>query len=160
VVTLNFHRNATRRALCALRVALVLLVLGVASATVQNTSTVAAQAAPTATNADTCSELALAPALVDALNSGDEGGTVALFDPEATLTADRYAWTHFEIRLWATSRRTTAPRPICQPQSCLDAVAAGRLSVPVHRSYTLDELATAHADMETGPTTGKLVVLL
>jgi NADPH:quinone reductase-like Zn-dependent oxidoreductase len=45
-------------------------------------------------------------------------------------------------------------------QSFLDAVAAGRLTVPLHHTYTLDEIATAHADMEAGNATGKLVVVL
>ena len=44
-------------------------------------------------------------------------------------------------------------------QSFLDGVAAGRLAVPIHRSYALDEIVTAHADMEVGNATGKLVVL-
>jgi NADPH:quinone reductase-like Zn-dependent oxidoreductase len=44
-------------------------------------------------------------------------------------------------------------------QDYLDAVAAGRLTVPVHRAYTLDEIAQAHADMENGDATGKLVVV-
>jgi NADPH:quinone reductase-like Zn-dependent oxidoreductase len=44
-------------------------------------------------------------------------------------------------------------------QSFLDAVAAGRLTVPLHRTYRLDEIAIAHADMEAGNATGKLVVL-
>jgi NADPH:quinone reductase-like Zn-dependent oxidoreductase len=44
-------------------------------------------------------------------------------------------------------------------QAYLDAVAAGRLSVPIHRIYALDEIVTAHADMEHGRATGKLVVL-
>jgi NADPH:quinone reductase len=44
-------------------------------------------------------------------------------------------------------------------QSFLDAVAAGRLTVPLHRTYTLDEIATAHSGMEAGNATGKLVVL-
>ena len=44
-------------------------------------------------------------------------------------------------------------------QSFLDAVAAGRLRVPIQRTYTLDEIATAYADMEAGRTTSKLVVL-
>src|SRR4051812_24834530 len=44
-------------------------------------------------------------------------------------------------------------------QAYLDAVAAGRLSVPIDRTYTLDETAHAHADMEHGRATGKLVVL-
>ena len=44
-------------------------------------------------------------------------------------------------------------------QSFLDHVAAGRLKVPIHRAYPLDEIVTAHADMEEGNATGKLVVL-
>jgi NADPH2:quinone reductase len=44
-------------------------------------------------------------------------------------------------------------------QSFLDAVAAGDAVVPIHRPYRLDEIADAHADMETGRATGKLVVL-
>ena len=43
-------------------------------------------------------------------------------------------------------------------QSFLDDVAAGRITVPIDRSYTLDEIATAHADMEAGNAVGKLVV--
>jgi NADPH:quinone reductase-like Zn-dependent oxidoreductase len=44
-------------------------------------------------------------------------------------------------------------------QAYLDAIAAGRLTVPIHGTYTLDEIAQAHADMEHGRATGKLVVL-
>src|SRR5438876_3995044 len=44
-------------------------------------------------------------------------------------------------------------------QAYLDAVAAGRLTVPIQRTYTLDEIAQAHADMEHGRATGKLVVI-
>src|SRR5207247_11225456 len=43
-------------------------------------------------------------------------------------------------------------------QAYLDGVAARRLTVPIHRTYTLDELAQAHAAMEHAPATGKLVV--
>jgi NADPH:quinone reductase-like Zn-dependent oxidoreductase len=43
-------------------------------------------------------------------------------------------------------------------QSFLDDVAAGRLKVPIGRVYALDEIATAHADMEQGNVAGKLVV--
>jgi NADPH:quinone reductase-like Zn-dependent oxidoreductase len=53
-----------------------------------------------------------------------------------------------------------ADLPAAVLQSFLDAVAAGRLTVPLHRTYTLDEIATAHADMEAGNATGKLVVLI
>jgi NADPH:quinone reductase-like Zn-dependent oxidoreductase len=44
-------------------------------------------------------------------------------------------------------------------QDYLDAVAAGRLTVPIHRTYALEEIVEAHADMEQGRATGKLVVL-
>src|SRR6266700_4546829 len=44
-------------------------------------------------------------------------------------------------------------------QAYLDEVAAGRLTVPIHRTYGLDEIAQAHADMEHGRATGKLVVI-
>jgi NADPH:quinone reductase len=44
-------------------------------------------------------------------------------------------------------------------QSFLDDVAAGRLTVPIDRTYTLDDIASAHEDMEAGNAAGKLVVL-
>jgi NADPH:quinone reductase len=44
-------------------------------------------------------------------------------------------------------------------QSFLDRVAAGGLTVPIDRTYTLDEIAAAHADMEANRATGKLVVI-
>jgi NADPH:quinone reductase len=44
-------------------------------------------------------------------------------------------------------------------QDFLDAVAAGEAIVPVHRVYYLDEIREAHAEMEAGFATGKIVVL-
>jgi NADPH:quinone reductase-like Zn-dependent oxidoreductase len=44
-------------------------------------------------------------------------------------------------------------------QNFLDAVATGDATVPIHRTYRLDEITTAHTDMEAGRATGKLVVL-
>ncbi len=44
-------------------------------------------------------------------------------------------------------------------QDFLDAVAAGDAIVPIHRTYRLDDIASAHADMEAVRATGKLVVL-
>ena len=44
-------------------------------------------------------------------------------------------------------------------QDFLAAVAAGDATVPIHRTYRLDQIAEAHADMEAGRATGKLVVL-
>lgn len=43
-------------------------------------------------------------------------------------------------------------------QAFLDDVATGDAVVPVHRSYRLDEIQQAHADMEADAGTGKLVV--
>jgi NADPH2:quinone reductase len=50
--------------------------------------------------------------------------------------------------------------PAAVLQEFLDAVATGRATVPIHRTYTLDGIAEAHADMEAGRATGKLVVTL
>lgn len=44
-------------------------------------------------------------------------------------------------------------------QEFLDAVAAGEAHVPIHHTYRLHEIAQAHADMEAGRATGKLVVV-
>ena len=43
-------------------------------------------------------------------------------------------------------------------QEFLDAVAAGRISVPVHHRYALDDIVEAHTEMEAGRASGKLVV--
>ena len=56
-------------------------------------------------------------------------------------------------------RGDAADLPTDVLQAYLDAVAAGRLTVPIHRTYALDEIPEAHADMEHGRATGKLVVL-
>ncbi len=44
-------------------------------------------------------------------------------------------------------------------QEFLDDVSAGRARVPIHRTYRLEQIAEAHAEMEAGRATGKLVVL-
>lgn len=44
-------------------------------------------------------------------------------------------------------------------QEFLDAVAAGEAVVPLDRTYRLDQIAQAHADMEANRAAGKLVVL-
>jgi NADPH:quinone reductase-like Zn-dependent oxidoreductase len=43
-------------------------------------------------------------------------------------------------------------------QEFLDRVAAGEATVPIAKTYTLDEVATAHDDMEHDRVAGKLVV--
>ncbi len=62
------------------------------------------------------------------------------------------------VRLTAYSGEA-ADLPAAVLQSFFDAVAAGRLTVPLYRTYTLDQIAAAHADMETNNATGKLVAL-
>lgn len=44
-------------------------------------------------------------------------------------------------------------------QGFLDDVAAGQVKVPVDTVYRLDQVSEAHARMESGQATGKLVVL-
>jgi NADPH:quinone reductase len=44
-------------------------------------------------------------------------------------------------------------------QDFLDAVAAGKAVVPLYRVYRLDQIRDAHAEMEAGSATGKIVVL-
>jgi NADPH:quinone reductase-like Zn-dependent oxidoreductase len=44
-------------------------------------------------------------------------------------------------------------------QDFLDGVADGDVHVPIHRTYRMSEISRAHADMEAGEATGKLVVL-
>ncbi len=48
------------------------------------------------------------------------------------------------------------PQPVLQ--EFLDAVATGEASVPIARIYTMDDIATAHDDMEHDRVAGKLVV--
>jgi NADPH2:quinone reductase len=43
-------------------------------------------------------------------------------------------------------------------QEFLDDIAAGRATMPIARTYTLDQIAEAHADMEGNRVAGKLVV--
>jgi NADPH:quinone reductase len=43
-------------------------------------------------------------------------------------------------------------------QDFLDAVRAGEATVLIAKTYTMDEIATAHDDMEHDRVTGKLVV--
>jgi NADPH:quinone reductase-like Zn-dependent oxidoreductase len=43
-------------------------------------------------------------------------------------------------------------------QESLDAVAAGEATVPIAKTYTMDEIATAHDDMEHDRVAGRLAV--
>jgi NADPH2:quinone reductase len=50
------------------------------------------------------------------------------------------------------------PAPVLQ--GFIDLVQAGRVTVPIGRVYRLDQIAEAHAAMEAGTMTGKLVVTI
>jgi NADPH2:quinone reductase len=50
--------------------------------------------------------------------------------------------------------------PTALLQEFLDVVAARQAHVPIHRTFPLEDIAEAHADMEAGRSTGQLVVLL
>jgi NADPH2:quinone reductase len=63
------------------------------------------------------------------------------------------------VRLTAYSGEA-ADLPADVLQSFLEDVAAGRMTVPLHRTYTLDQITTAHADIEANNASGKLVVPL
>lgn len=45
-------------------------------------------------------------------------------------------------------------------QGFIDRIEAGELTVPLGRTYRLDQIAEAHADMEANRMAGKLVVVL
>jgi NADPH2:quinone reductase len=62
------------------------------------------------------------------------------------------------VRLTAYSGGAT-DLPAKVLQEFLDAVALGDAVVPLHRVYHLDDIRQAHAEMEAGSATGKIVVL-
>lgn len=61
------------------------------------------------------------------------------------------------VRLTAYSGDAT-DLPAHVLQQFLDAVAAGEITVPIGKVYALEDTSLAHADMEQGRSTGKLVV--
>jgi hypothetical protein len=115
----------THPAICAARAGLVLVMLVTLPAVVLGpTPTRAASgqvdATATATAAGTASELLLANKLIDALNRGDEGAAVGLFDLEATLRMDRFAWAQAEIHRWVHLQ--IAESIVLEPEGPIQAV--------------------------------------
>src|SRR5205085_1708057 len=111
---------------------------------------------------DVALELVGAPTLRDTLRATAVHGVVCFTGmlSNAWVVADFYPIDYIPsgVRLTAYGGEA-ADLPADVLQDYLDAVAAGRLSVPIDRTYALDEVAQAHADMEHGRATGKLVVL-
>jgi hypothetical protein len=64
------------------------------------------------------------------------------------------SWTRFPTGCFGDA----SDLPQAALQDFLDAVVAGDATVPIARAYTMDEIATAHDDMEHDRVAGKLVV--
>ncbi len=101
--------------------------------------------------------------LKDTLRAVRSGGTVCftgMLSDQWTIP-DFYPmdWLPNGVRLTAYSGEAgDLPAPVLQ--GFLDAVAAGRATIPLGRVYALDEIVQAHRDMEAGVVGGKGVVLL
>lgn len=111
---------------------------------------------------DAAIELVGAPTLRDTLRATRAGGTVCFTGmlSNSWVVPDFYPIDFIPngVRLTAYSG-DAGDLPADALQDFLDGVAAGRMTVPVDRTYKLDDIAQAHADMEAGRAAGKLVVL-
>jgi NADPH:quinone reductase len=107
-------------------------------------------------------ELIGTPTLPDTLRATRVHGTVCFTGmlSDQWVVKDFYPIDYLPsgVRLTAYSGEA-ADLPAAVLQEFLDAVAAGRVRVPVDRVFTLERIREAHARMETGQATGKLVVL-
>lgn len=107
-------------------------------------------------------ELVGTPTLRDTLRCTRVGGVVCFTGMLSNVwTVDDF----YPIEYIPTGVRLTAyggeasQLPAFVLQEYLDAVAADRLQVPIHKVYEMDEIQQAHADMEANLATGKLVVV-
>ena len=111
---------------------------------------------------DTALELVGTPTLPDTLRATKVHGVVCftgMLSNEWTVR-DFYPIEYIPRGVRLTSYGGDASDlPIEVLQGFLDAVAAGDAHVPIHRTYRLEEIAEAHADMEAGRAAGKLVVV-
>jgi NADPH:quinone reductase-like Zn-dependent oxidoreductase len=110
---------------------------------------------------DATLELVGTPTLPDSLRATRVHGTVCF---TGLLSNQWVVRDFYPIGYLPSGVRLTAyggeasdlPAPVLQ--RFLDAVAAGRITVPIHRVYALDEIAEAHRVMEAGGAMGKQVV--
>lgn len=111
---------------------------------------------------DTALELVGTPTLPDTLQATRVHGVVCF---TGTLSNQWTAPDFYPIDYLPRGVRLTAyggdasDLPAEVLQGFLDAVAAGDARVPIHRTYRMEQIAEAHAEMEAGRATGKLVVL-
>jgi NADPH:quinone reductase-like Zn-dependent oxidoreductase len=112
---------------------------------------------------DCALELIGTPTLPDTLRATRVHGTVCFTGMLSNewIVEDFYPIDYLPsgVRLTAYSG-DASDLPAAVLQGFLDKVAAGAVSVPVHRTYALGEIVEAHTDMEQGRATGKLVVLV
>ena len=110
---------------------------------------------------DTALELIGAPTLPDTLRSTRVHGVVCF---TGMLSNQWTVENFYPIEYLPRGVRLTAyggdagDLPVGVLQGFLDAVAAGDATVPISKVYDFDQIAQAHADMEAGTATGKLVV--
>ena len=112
--------------------------------------------------ADTALELVGTPTLPDTLAATKVHGVVCftgMLSNQWTVP-DFYPIDYIPrgVRLTAYTGEAT-DLPAKTLQSFLDAVAAGDAVVPIYRVYHLSQIGQAHAEMEAGSATGKIVVL-
>jgi NADPH:quinone reductase len=111
---------------------------------------------------DTALELVGTPTLPDTLRSVRVHGVVCFTGMLSNewIVKDFYPIEYIPrgVRLTAYGGGA-ADLPQSVLQEFLDAVVAGRIVVPIHRTYRMEDIAQAHADMEAGSSAGKLVVI-
>ena len=107
-------------------------------------------------------ELVGTPTLRDTLRCTRVGGVVCFTGMLSNVwTVDEF----YPIEYIPTGVRLTAyggdatDLPQSVLQGFLDDVAAGKIEVPIHKVYQLDEIVEAHSDMEQNRAAGKLVVV-
>jgi NADPH:quinone reductase-like Zn-dependent oxidoreductase len=110
---------------------------------------------------DATLDLVGAPTLRDSLNATRVQGVVcsAGYLSNEWIVPDFYpaGFLSRGVRLAGYSGDASdLPQPVLQ--AFLDAVAAGEATVPIARIYAMDDIATAHDDMENNRVAGKLVV--
>ena len=110
---------------------------------------------------DNALELIGTPTLPDTLRATKVHGVVCF---TGMLSNEWTVKNFYPIEYLPTGVRLTAyggdaaDLPAAVLQQFLDDVAAGRAVVPVHRRFDLDQIQEAHAYMEAGGASGKLVV--
>jgi NADPH:quinone reductase len=108
-------------------------------------------------------ELIGTPTLPDTLRSTRVQGTVCFTGMLSNVwtVKDFYPIEYIPTGVRLTSYGGSAhdlPKNVLQ--GYLDDVAAGKAIVPIHKMYDMEEIGTAHEDMEEGRAAGKLVVLV